>query len=331
MLRRVVITCFLAVGTLSAQETRDSLAGIVTDHHGAVVADAPILLKHTDTGVIARTRSAADGHFTFANLPAGGYELSINMPCCLLGPFRRTDITLVAGQPLRIDVQLEEGSSLNTAGDDPGAIRELVRRRSIIPATAVPRTVDGHPDLSGVWLVDTDPYPEQSVRLPAINRPAPERTELNTGTRCLPSGLPVPNSAPPWLAKFVQTPTLIVILSEGVPGFRQVFLDGRAHPIDPNPTWMGHSIGVWDGDTLVVDTVGFNGKLPAGGPSTEQLHMVERYRRVEFGRLETRVTFEDPGALSQPLNRSATWDLAPGEEIMEFVCENNKLEHIVNR
>jgi hypothetical protein len=184
--------------------------------------------------------------------------------------------------------------------------------------------------LSGVWIVNRDPYPERPVRLPSANGVDAESNALSPGARCLPARLPVPSIAPPWLAKFVQTPTLIVILFEGVPGFRQIFLDGRTHPADPNPTWTGHSVGRWDGDTLVVDTVGLNGKIGLVG-GTERLHMVERYHRVEFGRLDMRVTFEDAGVLSQPLNASATWDLAPGEELMEFVCENNRLEHMVGR
>ena len=140
----------------------------------------------------------------------------------------------------------------------------------------MPRAVDGKPDLSGVWIINPNPNPERPERVPSADAPAAERNELSPGTRCLPSGLPVPSIAPPHLVKFVQTPTLLVILSESVPGFRQVFLDGRAHPADPNPTWTGHSIGTWDGDTLVIDTVGFNGKIRVAGPSTERLHMVER-------------------------------------------------------
>src|SRR5205085_1792816 len=124
--------------------------------------------------------------------------------------------------------------------------------------------------------------------------------------------------------------TLLVILFEGPPGFRQVFLTESSHPTDPNPTWLGHSIGRWDADTLVIDTVGLNGQLGFSG-STEKLHMVERYRRTDFSHLEAHVTFDDPGALSSPLNNNTTWDLAAGEELMEFVCENNRLEHMVGR
>ncbi len=102
-------------------------------------------------------------------------------------------------------------------------------------------------------------------------------------------------SSVPFIAKMVQTPGLIVMLFEDAPGFRQIFLDGRAHPANFDPSWMGHSTGKWDGDTLVVDTVGFNDKVWIGSsqglyPHTEKLHLVERYRRLDFGHIEVRVT-----------------------------------------
>jgi hypothetical protein len=114
MLYRLVIAAFFVlVGTSSAQEAGGSLTGIVTDPTSAVVEDAPIRVRHKETGAIARTRSAADGGYRLGNLPPGEYELSIETPCCVFGPFRKTGITLLAGQSLRIDVGLKEGSSLN--------------------------------------------------------------------------------------------------------------------------------------------------------------------------------------------------------------------------
>jgi len=95
---------------------------------------------------------------------------------------------------------------------------------------------------------------------------------------------------------------------------------------------MGHSIGRWDGDTLVIDTVGFNDKSWIGlYPHTERLHVVERYRRVDMGHLEITMTLEDPGAFTKPWTINMSWVLAPGEEILEYVCENNKLEHMVGK
>src|SRR5437867_10727350 len=126
--------------------------------------------------------------------------------------------------------------------------------------------------------------------------------------------------------KIVQTPSLIVELFEFVGGFRQIFLDGRKHPADPDPTWLGHSIGRWEGDTLVIDTIGVNDRswLPAFLPHTEMLHMIERYRRPDLAHLNIDVAIEDPGTFTKPWQLHMVWTLAPREEIEEAVCENNK-------
>ena len=100
---------------------------------------------------------------------------------------------------------------------------------------------------------------------------------------------------------------------------------------------MGHSVGRWENDTLVVDTVGFNDQSLLGGigggstPHTEALHMTERYRRSDFGHMELQVTFEDPGAFAQPYRENLSMALAPEEELLEYVCENNKPEHLVGK
>jgi hypothetical protein len=136
------------------------------------------------------------------------------------------------------------------------------------------------------------------------------------------------------LTKFVQTPQLLVILLEGsAPGFRQIFLDGRPHPKDFNPSWMGHSIGRWEGDALVVDTVGLNDKgwLTADGlPQTETTHVVERYRRPNLGTIDVELTIEDPATFSRPFKIHRILPLATAEELLEYVCnENEKVEHYV--
>jgi hypothetical protein len=133
----------------------------------------------------------------------------------------------------------------------------------------------------------------------------------------------------------VQSSFLLVALFEDYPGFRQIFLDGRKHPADLNPSWMGHSIGGWQKDTLVVDTAGFNDLSLLGGigggpfPHTEALHMTERYRRTDYGHMDLNVTFEDPQAFAKPYHENLTLTLAPQGELIEFVCENNKPEHLV--
>ena len=116
-----------------------------------------------------------------------------------------------------------------------------------------------------------------------------------------PSGFCLPSFAFPGgsLAfEFVQTPTRLVAIFETAPTYRRVYLDGRVHPKDLNPSWMGHSIGRWQEDTLVIDTVGFNDKSWIGlSPHTEMLHVTERYRRPDRGHLEVTVTIEDRGPI----------------------------------
>ncbi len=127
------------------------------------------------------------------------------------------------------------------------------------------------------------------------------------------------------MTRFVQRPELLVILFEDVPGFRQVYLDGREHPENPNPTWMGHSVGRWEGDTLVVDTVGFNDRgWTEFFPRTTMLRMEERYTRRSYGELEVVVTFDDPGVFVEPLTRRMVWDLLQDVDVLEYVCENNQ-------
>ena len=120
-------------------------------------------------------------------------------------------------------------------------------------------------------------------------------------------------------------PELLVILFEDAPGFRQVFLDGRDHPSNPNPSWMGHSTGRWDGDTLVIDSVGFNDRgWTDTYPRSESMRMEERYTRTEYGRMNLQVKFDDPKVFVKPLVQNIRFDLAPQEELIEYVCENNK-------
>ena len=140
---------------------------------------------------------------------------------------------------------------------------------------------------------------------------------------CLPGG---PLLTGPLLYKIIQTPSLFLTVTEDVIGVRQAFLDKRSHPKNLDPTWMGHSTGKWEGDTLVIDTVGMNDKSWLNiYPHTEKLHLIERYRRTDFAHLKVDITIEDPGTFTKPWTIHSVWNLAPGEEIGEYVCtENNR-------
>jgi hypothetical protein len=147
------------------------------------------------------------------------------------------------------------------------------------------------------------------------------------GAYCLPANAAPITRAFPY--KFVQTRTLMVALHESdTPGLRQIFLDGRSHPTNLK-AWEGHSTGHWEGDTLVIDTAGYNDRAwlsLTGIPHTEKLHTVERIRRPDRGHLEIEITMEDSGAFTGPWKRSFQATLAPpDEEILEFYCnENNR-------
>jgi len=337
-----IIATFSLVLTasLSAQTDLSSLTGIVTYPTGQPVLGAPIQIKNKATGAVSRTVSKSDGRYTFAGVAAGPQDFSIVMPCCAYQRVTR-EIALEPGKSLELNITLTETINGSTLGDDPARLADVIRQRSKVPSRPAPRIAAGKPDLSGVWLVKDDPYPEDPDVLPWAAALIDERRQNNTKdaphNHCLPGPPPASGSASPFIAKFVQTPSLLVILIEDNPGFRQVFLDGRRHPSNWNPTWLGHSTGKWENDALVVDTTGFNDRSWLGGigggliPHTEMLHMTERYRRLDFGHMEVKVTFEDSGAFMKPFHENLTLDLAPQEEILEYVCENNKPEHLVGK
>jgi len=212
-------------------------------------------------------------------------------------------------------------------------------------AAASPRAADGRPDLSGLWQLgieigyaanitadlaktDVQPWAEtlSRERLGDFGKDDPEITGCKPGgPRHITRG---------GLTKIIQTPTLIVFLFEDL-SYRQIFLDGRTMPADPNPTWMGYSIGRWEGDTLVVDSAGFNDRTWldfAGHPHTEALKMTERFRRRDFGHMDLTVTLSDPTVYAKPLTLSAGGTLSADNELIEFVCENEKDRvHLVGR
>jgi len=314
------------------QSDSAAITGTVSDSEGNAVVQAAIQVTDLKTGMSYKTSSAATGDYTFAQLPPGAYEISAFVPGLL--PFKRPDIALGAAATLRIDIRLRE-IQLGTLGENREVIASLMIPRAA-PSGPVPRTSDGKPDLSGVWAPSFPVDPGKPAPLPWAEAVWRERMANNLkdapAARCLPTTISQMGMFA--FVKLVQTPTLLVMMAEGeLP--RQVFLDGRGHPKDPDPTWMGHSIGRWEGDTLVVDTVGFNDKnwLFQSYPQTERLHFIERFRRSDFGHLETEITIDDPGAFAKPWIIKKVSALAPDTEITETVCvENNRdVEHLVGK
>jgi hypothetical protein len=136
--------------------------------------------------------------------------------------------------------------------------------------------------------------------------------------------------------KIVQNPDEVIILYEAFGIYRQIFTDGRELPKDPNPSWMGYSVGKWDGDSLVVQTSGFNGKTwldQVGHPATEALVVTERLRRPDFGHLKIDVTINDPKAYTKPWTVTEGMQLLADTDLLEFVCnENNRdIPHLINK
>jgi hypothetical protein len=126
--------------------------------------------------------------------------------------------------------------------------------------------------------------------------------------------------------RIVQTPTMTLVLYESSP-MRQIFTDGRPLPTDPNPTWMGYSIGRWDGDTFVVETSGYNDKTWLdfrGHPHSEALRVTERFKRTDFGHMRLSVTYEDPKAYVKPWTIDTTVNFVPDAELLETVCQENE-------
>ena len=215
-------------------------------------------------------------------------------------------------------------------------------------SSPTPRTADGRVDFSGIWgtdrtfIYDINDALKPGESLPiqpwALKLTQERKSKDDPEANCLPAG--VPRQAPyPWrIVQFPQTqPTHMFFLFEGnIHSYRQIFLDGRKHPDDPDPSWYGHSVGTWEGDTLVIDSVGFNDRFWfdfAGHPHTEKLHIIERYRRPDFNTLEYDVTIDDAGAYTRPFTIRGRSTYETGTELMEYICnENNQdVEHIVGK
>jgi len=204
-----------------------------------------------------------------------------------------------------------------------------------------PRSPDGKPDLSGIWQRPRGVQPGSGGQdgvgtgVEVLFQPWAEavykaRGENNSkGTpseRCLPHGIVKAVSVPEPF-KIVQTPALILVLHEEFNHHRQIFTDGRRMPERRAPTWFGYSRGTWEGDTLVIDTTGFVNDTWLdfrGHPATDALHLVERYRRRDFGHLEIQFTIDDPKAYLRPWNVTMTFDLLPDTELIEHICENER-------
>ena len=246
----------------------------------------------------------------------------------------------------------------------PG-IQRLPNGKPDLTAKA-PRTADGRPDLSGVWHTYAEPLEEKKKLFgPAFGEvfvPGMEPTTISKyaidllldfkpgeiamtpaaeavfklhnsgdpkqdfGAHCLPFGTPLATLLSE-VHKIVQTPGLILVMYELDSMTRQIYTDGRKLPAEPNPSWLGNSVGRWDRDTLVVETNGLNDRAwldLAGHPRSEAMRITERYRRRDVGHLDVEITLDDPKMYNKPFTVKLTHLLQADTDILEYVCNENE-------
>ena len=217
----------------------------------------------------------------------------------------------------------------------------------------VPR-LNGKPDLSGIWQVQGDPRPsgglfgigeslnsryfrdiladfkpDERPLTPAGAELARKNTQpgvFNPTLNCLPDGVPKGDLLPEPF-KIIHSRSVIVMLYEVETTFRQIFMDGRKLPVDPSPSWQGYSVGRWQGDTLVVETSGFNDRswLDARGTAhSTELHIEERFRRRDYGHMDLTITVTDPLTFTRPITFSVVEELLPDTDLLEHYCLENE-------
>jgi hypothetical protein len=210
-----------------------------------------------------------------------------------------------------------------------------------------PKTPDGKPDLSGVWVtrpgytgnIAKDLKPGEVPFQPWAETLYKHRLETegkeDPQAYCVLSGVPREHVVP-YPFKILNSNGVIVILYEALHSYRQIYMDGRPLPKDPNPAWMGYSIGHWEDDTLVVQSLGFvdNNWLDNGGhPGTEAMRLTERFRRPDFGHIELQLTIDDSKAYTKPWTVKLQFTASPDTDLIEYVCDENEkdLKHLVGK
>jgi hypothetical protein len=219
-------------------------------------------------------------------------------------------------------------------------------------SAACPRTADGKPDLSGLWVMQTKregnpnfpgceavsdafvnigagltgglPYQPWAAAL--VKTRQTEQRVNDPMSRCIPIG---PVRLHTWNGprKLVQAPGLLILMNELDTTYRQIYTDGRALPVDPNPSWNGYSSGKWEGDTLVVQTNGFRDGIwldATGNPMTDAARITERFHRIDFGHLAIELTVEDPKAYTKPWTVTLNQVIALDTDVLDFVCADNE-------
>jgi hypothetical protein len=224
-----------------------------------------------------------------------------------------------------------------------------------------PRTADGKPDLSGLWAPEKtrpcppggcldmevgeeffnigwtlkDGLPYQPWAKALVEARKAQNGKDDPVSRCMPMGV-IKLHTTPQLRKMIQIPGLVIILNEQDANYRQIFTDGRPLPVDPDPSWNGYSVGKWDGDTLVVQSIGFRDDMWLdrwGSPMTSAAKITEKFHRVSYGRLELEVTVDDPKAYTRPWTIKLTEFIALNTDLIDNICAENEkdMPHMVGK
>jgi plastocyanin len=228
-------------------------------------------------------------------------------------------------------------SAIGRGGADKKSLTVTVAGTTAAPETQqpseesqpIPKMADGKPDLSGVYIGGFAIRPQGPVTL----KPGAEKYKVgedyagDLGEHCLPPGVPGATQQP-YPMQIVETPNQVVILYEAYHLFRVIPTDGRPHPKDLDPTWMGNSVGHWEGDTLVVDVTGFNDKTAVDiYRHTTAYHVVERYTRTSYDQIHYEATISDPNVFAAPFKDAGILRLHPEWQIQEYICEENNHDY----
>jgi Carboxypeptidase regulatory-like domain len=325
----------LIITSAAFGQSGGTIAGTVLDLSGDGVAKAPIQATNLATKAVYKAASSDKGGYRLESLPPGVYEVAVNTPG--FSPYTEPGVTVRAGQTMSLDIHLTD-FQLGTLGDGVEfRVDQLTPHAT--PKGLAPRTPGGQPNLTGTWYAQRTLDPGKPEPLPWAQKLLEERAANNSkdapGAHCLTRGITAAGALFPY--ELVQTPArLVMIFEDDIPSHRTVYLDGRRHPKDPNPDWMGHSIGHWEGDTLVVDSIGFNDRSwldNVGHAHTDRLHVTERIRRPDLGHLEIEFTIDDPGAYLKPWIIKRVADLDTRDEIGEYVCTEGERDaaHMVGK
>ena len=323
--------------------------------------DTCLILRRIAVPVLLRDELVADPHGELAALTFDQLGLNAQLACHERGrtgrPFRRAawhERCYKGGPDARRQVRAQEASIMSRLTvvlfaacllTAPLGAQWVHHPTPGIPRTAdgkpnltapVPRTPDGRPDLSGLWqrpadryynniAADLNPKEVQPWADALYQKRVREFGKDSMDTLCLPLG-PTYSTSPYHESRIVQTPALIAILNDDLT-YRQIFMDGRALEKNPNPSWMGYSVGHWDGGTLVVESVGFNDRTWLDGdghPHSESLRVTERYHRRDLGHMELQMTLDDPTVYAKPWTVTVQMALVTDLEMIEYVCRENE-------